>query len=153
MGFDVAVIGAGVHGCSAAAHLSARGVSVVIIDKGAVAGGPTGRSSAVCRAYYTNPFLARVARESLDVLADFKTWSHGGHSGFRQIGLLFLHPEDDGPQLYDNAERLRTLGTAVEVLDAGQLAESFPEVSQRGIGFGVWEPGGGGWVTAAQVCR
>ena len=143
MGFDVAVIGAGVHGCSAAAHLSARGASVAIIDKGGVASGPTGRSSAVCRAYYTNPFLARVARESLDVLADFNTWSHGGHSGFRQIGLLFLHPADDGPQLYDNAERLRSLGTAVEVLDAGQLAESFPEISQRGIGFGVWEPGGG----------
>lgn len=143
MGFDVAVIGAGVHGCSAAAHLSARGVSVVIIDKGSVAGGPTGRSSAVCRAYYTQPFLAKVARESLDVLADFTAWSEGGHSGFRQTGLLFVHAEEDGPQLYDNAERLRALGTAVDVLDAGQLAESFPEVSREGIGYGVWEPGGG----------
>jgi glycine/D-amino acid oxidase-like deaminating enzyme len=143
MGYDVAVIGAGVHGCSAAAHLSDRGASVVMIDKGTVAGGPTGRSSAVCRAYYSNPFLARVARQSLDVLANFHEWSGGGHSGLRPVGLLFLHPHDDGPQLRQNAANLRAIGTAVEVLDEGQVAARFPEVAREGVGFGVWEPGGG----------
>src|ERR671919_656325 len=60
--FDVAVIGAGVHGSSAAYHLASRGVRTVVFEREAPALGPTGRSSGICRAYYTNPFLARLAR-------------------------------------------------------------------------------------------
>ena len=59
-GFDVGVIGAGVHGASAAFHLAARGVGSVVVDPRGPAGGPTGRSSGICRAYYTNAFLAEV---------------------------------------------------------------------------------------------
>src|SRR5881409_1384822 len=47
-GFDVAVIGAGIHGASAAYHLSKDGARTVIFDRGTPASGPTGRSSAVC---------------------------------------------------------------------------------------------------------
>lgn len=143
MGYDVAVIGAGVHGCSAAAHLAARGASVVVVDKGGIAGGPTGRSSAVCRAYYSQPFLARVAHDSLEVLANFHEWSGGGQSGFRKSGLLFLHPEQDGPRLIETAQTLADIGTDVEVLNREALASQHPEVSLDGIGYGVWEEGGG----------
>jgi len=143
MGYDVAVIGAGVHGCAAAAHLAARGASVIVVDKGGIAGGPTGRSSAVCWAYYSQPFLARVARDSLEVLANFHEWSDGGQSGFRKCGLLFLHPEQDGPRLIENARALAEIGTAVEVLDRAALATRHPEISLDGIGYGVWEEGGG----------
>ncbi|MGZ4150357.1 MAG: FAD-dependent oxidoreductase, partial [Actinomycetota bacterium] len=48
---DVVVIGAGVHGAAAAFHLARRGASVVLVERAAPAGGPTGRSSAICRAY------------------------------------------------------------------------------------------------------
>lgn len=47
--FDVAVIGAGVHGASAAYHLASRGVRTVIFERDAPALGPTGRSSGICR--------------------------------------------------------------------------------------------------------
>ncbi|HEY7658973.1 MAG TPA: FAD-dependent oxidoreductase, partial [Actinomycetota bacterium] len=71
-GYDVAVVGAGVHGASAAFHLAGRGVRVVVLEKVAPAGGPTGRSSAICRAYYTNPFLAAVARDSIAMFRTFE---------------------------------------------------------------------------------
>jgi glycine/D-amino acid oxidase-like deaminating enzyme len=67
--FDVGIVGAGVHGASAAFHLASRGVKPVIFERWAPAAGPTGRSSAVCRAYYTNPFLARAARDSIAMRA------------------------------------------------------------------------------------
>ena len=43
--FDVAVIGAGVNGCSAAQHLAAEGYSVLLIDQGDIASGSSSRSS------------------------------------------------------------------------------------------------------------
>lgn len=43
--FDVAVIGAGVNGCSAAQHLAAAGYDVLLVDKADIAAGASGRSS------------------------------------------------------------------------------------------------------------
>lgn len=43
--FDVAVIGAGVNGASAAQHLAARGYDVLLVDKSDFASGASGRSS------------------------------------------------------------------------------------------------------------
>lgn len=137
--FDVAVIGAGVHGCAAAAYLAERGARTVVIDRGPVAGGPTGRSSAMCRAYYTNPFLARVAREGLDILADFPEWSGGATSGFRRTGALFLHAPDDGDQLRETVPALAAIGTRVELLEPAAIEAFHPGFDLDGVGFGAWE--------------
>src|SRR3954470_21402206 len=89
--YDVAVIGAGVHDASAAYHLAQRGLRCVVLERGHPADGPTtGRSSAVCRAFYTNEFLAYVSQESMRILDDFAT-AVGGASGFHRTGALFLH--------------------------------------------------------------
>ncbi len=141
--FDVAVIGAGVHGCAAAAYLANRGARTVVIDRGAVAGGPTGRSSAMCRAYYTNPFLARVAREGLDILADFRNWSGGGESGYRPMGALFLHAPDDGDQLRETVPVLAAIGTRVDLLDPDEIEAFHPGFDLTGVGFGAWEADAG----------
>ena len=76
------MIGAGVHGASVAFHLASRGVPTVVIERTAPAGGPTGRSSAIVRAYYTNAFLAGVARDSIAMFRDFEQHT-GRDSGFR----------------------------------------------------------------------
>ncbi len=143
MAYDVAVIGAGVHGCSAAAHLASRGASTVVIDQGPVAGGPTGRSSAMCRAYYSHPFLAGVARESIDILMNFEEWSQGGQSGYRQLGVLFLHPPGDGPGLVENAAALAVIGTKVEVLGPDAVSSRFPAIDTQGLGLSAWEADAG----------
>ena len=81
--FDVGIVGAGVHGASAAFHLASRGLSVVIFERWTPAGGPTGRSSAVCRAYYTNTFLAAAARDSIAMMERFQEIT-GVDAGFRR---------------------------------------------------------------------
>lgn len=141
--YDVAVIGAGVHGCAAAVRMSQRGARTVVIDRGPVAGGPTGRSSAICRAYYSNPFLARVARQSMDILRTFEDWSGGGQSGFKRTGLLYLHAPEDGSELISNVAALNQLGTAVEILDIDDLMRQHPQFDTTGIGLSVWEPDAG----------
>ena len=140
--FDVAIIGAGVHGAAAAFHLAERGVRTVVLEKGTPAGGPTGRSSAVCRAFYTNDFLARVAKDALEFFADFEART-GGDAGFRRTGALFLHPPEDSEALIESAAHLNRIGTKVEVLTANEIGERFPQLSTDGIAHGAWEPDAG----------
>src|SRR5882762_5254456 len=136
--FDVGIVGAGVHGASAAYHLALRGVKVVIFERWTPAGGPTGRSSAVCRAYYTNTFLARAARDSIAMMHNFMEMT-GVDAGFRRTGFLYLHPPDDEIDVRESAERLNALGIATELFDTRRLTEVYPAFDLDGIGIGALE--------------
>ena len=136
--FDVGIIGAGVHGASAAFHLASRGLRVAIFERSTPAGGPTGRSSAVCRAYYTNTFLATVARDSIAMMERFREIT-GSDAGFRRTGMLFLHPPDDVADVEASAERLNALGIATVLFDPGRFVQEYPEFDAGGIGVAALE--------------
>jgi sarcosine oxidase, subunit beta len=138
MGFDVGVIGAGIHGSSAAFHLASRGLKVAIFEREGPASGPTGRSSAICRAYYTNAFLARCARDSIEMFRRYRDVT-GGDAEFRHTGLLFMHPPEDAGRVRDNAARLDELDIAVDVLEPHEIAPRFPMFDLSGIGIAAWE--------------
>lgn len=131
--FDVGIVGAGVHGASAAFHLASRRLNVVIFERWTPAGGPTGRSSAVCRAYYTNTFLAAAARDSMAMMARFRELT-GVDAGFRKTGMLFLHPPDDVNDVEASAERLNMLGVATALFDPGRFVQAYPSFEADGIG-------------------
>src|SRR6266508_6696393 len=97
--FDVGIIGAGIHGASAAFHLAGRGVRTVVIDKQTPGSGTTRRSSGVCRATYRNEYLAAAAREGIEFLADFGEHTHGADARFHRTGFVYLHPLEDIPEL------------------------------------------------------
>jgi sarcosine oxidase, subunit beta len=136
--FDVAIVGAGVHGASAAFHLSTRGVGVAIFDQRGPAGGPTGRSSAICRAYYTNEFLAELAKRSIEMLADFENVV-GGPAGFKRTGFLWLHPARDVAVLETTVRRLTRAGVMVEKLDPVEVAREYPDLNLDGVASALWE--------------
>ena len=136
--FDVAVIGAGIHGASAAFHLASRGVSTVVIERTSPAGGPTGRSSAICRAYYTNAFLASVARDSIAMFRDFE--KHTGHdAGFRETGLLVLHPPEDESTVREVVPRLNEQGISTELLTPDEVRAAWPAFDLEGIAVAAFE--------------
>jgi glycine/D-amino acid oxidase-like deaminating enzyme len=142
-GAEVGIIGAGIHGASAAFHLASRGVKVVVIEQGAPASGPTGRSSAICRAYYTNPYLARVAKRSLEMFRSFSDVTGGRDCGFHTTGALYLHPASDAAALDGAAAYMNAIGTGIDLLDAGRLRSEFPLFDLGGVGIAAWEPGAG----------
>ncbi len=133
------MIGAGVHGASVAFHLASRGVKVVVIEQGAAASGPTGRSSAICRAYYTNHYLARVAKASLDMFRSFGELTGGRSCDFHPAGALYLHPASDAQGLDEAAAYMNSIGTRVRILTPGRLRADFPLIDAEGVGIAGWE--------------
>ena len=136
---EVGIIGAGIHGVSAAYHLAARGVKPVIFDRGAPAGGPTGRSSAICRAFYTNRFIAEVAHESMQMFATFEDMSGGRDAGFRRTGDLYLLGPEELVHVRQTAAMLSEIGTEVELLVPSELERRYPEMNTDGIAIAAWE--------------
>src|SRR6266542_3607185 len=136
--FEVAVIGAGIHGASAAFHLAASGVRTTVFERSRPASGPTGRSSAICRAYYTNEFLAQCAIDSIRMMRDFQSIT-GQDAGYVETGALFLHPPEDVPQVEEAASRLNELGIATEVLSTDDVLRRFPQFDLEGIAVAAWE--------------
>ncbi len=91
---DVVVIGGGINGASTAFNLAQRGVKVTLVEKSFIAGGPTGRSSALIRQHYSNQVTARMALRSLRVFQNFGDVV-GGECDFVQTGfLLGARPQD-----------------------------------------------------------
>jgi glycine/D-amino acid oxidase-like deaminating enzyme len=133
--YDIGIIGAGVHGVSAAYQLARRGLSTVVFERGVRAGGPTGQASGVVRSYYTNRFLAEVARTSIDVLADF--------GGFVRTGGLYLHGPEDVADVQATSAGLTAAGVDHEVLTPTDLAARFPDLNLDGTAIGVWEANAG----------
>ncbi len=143
-GHEVGIIGAGIHGASVAYHLATRwGVKPTVFEQVAPAGGPTGRSSAICRAYYTNPYLARIAHAGLDMFRTFGELTAGRECGFHQTGMVYLHPETDAEALREAAKYMNSIGTRIEMLGPGDVRREFPLIDLEGIGVVAWEPDAG----------
>ena len=140
---EVGIIGAGIHGASVAFHLAASGIRSTVFEQAAPAGGPTGRSSAICRAYYTNRYLARIAHSSLEMFRTFGDLTGGGECGFRHTGMLYLHPETDARTLRQAALYMNSIGTRIDVLAPAGVRREFPLIDLDGIGIAAWEPDAG----------
>jgi len=140
---DVVVIGGGINGCTTAFQLAARGVKrVVLIEKGHIAGGPTGRSSGIVRQHYSHETLAAMARDSV------KVWTHfadliGGDAGFVPCGVVFMGGERDAAAIRATVEMQQRIGIDVTALSALELKAMEPELNADDIVCGAFEPGGG----------
>jgi len=83
---DVVVVGGGVIGTSIAFALASAGVKrVTLLEKGALASGASGRSSALIRMHYVNEEDARLAWASFPVFRDWRE-RMGGPPVFTQTG-------------------------------------------------------------------
>ena len=140
--FDVGIVGAGIHGASVAFHVARAGARAVIVERGTPASGPTGRSSAVCRAYYTNRFLAECARDSIAMFEGFEELT-GSDAGHRRTGLLYLHPPADVDGVRASVAQLNELGVPTDLLEGDALASVAVGFRLDDIGIGAFERNAG----------
>lgn len=124
---EVIIIGAGIHGASLAFHLAERGVYPLVLDKGSVASGATGRSSGMVRMHYDLEADARLAWRSLAYFAD---WADrvSGDCGFNNVGFLQLVGPHELPALEANVAMQQRIGIATEIVDAAEVRRVLPGV-------------------------
>lgn len=140
---DVVVIGGGCNGASIAFHLAERGAGrVVLLEKGALAAGPTGRSTAIVRQHYSNEVTARMALESLRV---FQVWGDriGGDCGFVRTGFLVGVREAERAALEGNVALQRGVGIDVRIVGGDELRRLEPQLFTEDLVAAAYEPEAG----------
>lgn len=125
---DVCVVGAGIAGLSTAYMLACEGQSVVVLDKGSIGGGESGRttahlSNALDDRYYELERLhsvdgSRLAAESHSAAIDAVEAIVAGEKidcGFERIdGYLFVPPKGKRDELEEERRAAQRAGVTVE---------------------------------------
>jgi sarcosine oxidase subunit beta len=134
---DVAVIGGGVAGASAAFHLRERGASVVLYEREHLAAGSSGRSAAFVETLYTDPDRVLWTQWSARLYERLEV-------PFVQHGKLQLAHDDAQLQRYARTLELRE-DDGARVVDVADVARLAPRLSTDGLAGAVFGPRDG-WV-------
>jgi len=136
---DVVVIGGGCMGTSTAWALAERRAGrVLLLERGELASGATGRSSAILRQHYAFPVTARLAKRSLEIFRHFDEVV-GGECGYVNAGFLVGVPPEDEGVLRENVAMLRGLGIRTELVEPADLRRLAPAVATEDLGLGTFE--------------
>jgi glycine/D-amino acid oxidase-like deaminating enzyme len=115
-GFDVAIIGGGVVGASAAAYLAEAGARVVLVERDDIAAAASGRNSGAIQHPF-DPFMAALHRESVALYRAPEMEVTDFQLAAEPVGLLLLSPDSDA------------VAAAV-----ASIRETAPEVDARVLG-------------------
>lgn len=131
----IAIIGAGVVGCSIALELARRGAGPIVIDRhGDVGHGSTSASCGIVRRFYSTQTMIALAQESMEVWADWSSYlgvdDPSGFAVLERPGALFVLPGLD-EQVTAQVGWMKLLGVDVDVLTAQQIKDRFPFLRTR----------------------
>src|SRR5215831_14867601 len=141
---DVLIIGGGVTGASTAFHLTRRGVrSVVLVDKGTIASGGTGKSSACVRQHYSTAETCRMIRYSLDFFQHFAERADGASCGFRHTGYLLGVDDKMRKPMEASVSLQRSVGIDTRLVSPDEMREIEPRLRADDLVLGCYEPASG----------
>ena len=140
---DIVIVGAGVSGLSTARALVELGVrSVLVLDRGALGSGGTGKSSGIVRCHYGIRSLAAMAWHALPILEGAPEIL-GAESGYRRTGYLVgVGPQNIG-SLRANVAMHRSIGIDVDLVGLDAAQEMWPTADLRDLAEFAYEPRGG----------
>jgi len=140
---DFVILGAGVIGASIAFHLAQQKAGkILVIDKGHVGQGGSGRSSALIRMHYSYPPEVQLALVSLSM---FENWRDivGKEGDFRKTGFVRIVHPGETERLKQNVEMQRKLGVNVKLMDRVELRELEPDWKVDEVELAAYEPDSG----------
>lgn len=142
------VIGAGIAGVTAARALAERGVTVTVLEQGAVASGASGNPAAVLypqlTKYYTPATAWHLTGYSY-MLRQLARWRAEGLAfRWEQPGMLRI-PREPGPS------PLATLGLDPAMVHDLTAEEAAAWAGRRVAGAGMLVPGGS-WINPGELC-
>jgi sarcosine oxidase subunit beta len=138
---EIAIVGGGVMGLSIAYQLARRGLTdVVVIERGYLAAGASGRNGGGVRQQWSTELNVRLMRESVALCKDF-AHELGVNVWFRQGGYLFLaRTASEVARLEKNAELHRRLGLPTRIVDPDAARDIVPELVTDGILAASYNP-------------
>jgi glycine/D-amino acid oxidase-like deaminating enzyme len=140
---DIVILGAGVIGTSIAFHLARRNPGkILVVDKGHVGQGGSGRSSTLIRMHYSYPPEVQLALVSLHM---FEHWREvvGEAGDFRKTGFVRIVHPGETERLKQNVEMQRKLGVNVKLIDRHELKELEPDWTVDEVELAAYEPDSG----------
>jgi sarcosine oxidase, subunit beta len=141
---DVVIIGGGVTGASTAFHLTRRGVrNVTLVDKGTIASGGTGKSSACVRQHYSTAETCRMIRYSLDFFLNFAERVDGASCGFRHTGYLLGVDDKMRAPMEASVALQRATGIDTRLVSPVEMRELEPRLRTEDLVAGCYEPASG----------
>ena len=140
------VIGGGLEGLAIAWSLAERGergdTDVLVVERGSLCSGMTGKSSAVVRCHYGIESLAAMAWYGVQVF-ERATERFGDDMGFRQCGYVAGVGDADLDALKGNVALQQNLGIDVEFIGHQAVAELWPGVNTDDFAAFAYEARGG----------
>jgi sarcosine oxidase subunit beta len=139
---DVVVIGAGIMGLSTAYHLARdHGLTkVVVVDKGYLCGGASGRNGGGVRAQFSTEENVRLMQESLRLCKEFAS-EMGINVWFRQGGYLFLVRDEAGRENLERSVAVQNeCGYPTRMLSPKEAQRIVPELSTDGVVAASYNP-------------
>jgi sarcosine oxidase subunit beta len=134
MTYDVAVIGAGVMGCSTALFLARAGMKVVLLDRGAICREASGVNAGTLTMQMTRAALVPYALRAHEMWLNMPAWCDGG--GVRAVscpGLSVAFTEREAAMLEERAHFRRQAGAPIELVTPARAREIEPGLSDRAL--------------------
>src|SRR6266436_7403534 len=123
---DVVIVGGGIIGASTALFLAQRGVSVVLCEKGHIAGEQSSRNWGWCRKMARDPRELPLIIESLRLWAGMNELVEA-ETGFRQAGIMYLaETQAELGQLESWLHHARQYQLDTRIIDRSEAAELMP---------------------------
>ncbi len=124
---DIVVVGGGCIGASVALHLAEQNAgTIVLLEKGAIATGASGKGTGIIRTHYTHPVLAQLALASLQRFHQFKERYGGYDAGFHACGYAVLVDATEAETLRQVVAMHQALGINVALVDPDVIAAQMP---------------------------
>ncbi len=127
---DVVVIGGGIIGVSAALHLAREGVSVLLCEKGKLAGEQSSRNWGWVRK------TGRDLREVPLIIESLRMWGEltreGLPTGFNECGVLYVATSDADRERYEQwLDRVSPFQMGSRMVEGDELASLMPGAAKR----------------------
>ncbi len=141
---DVVVVGGGILGLALAYQLTLRGVrDVLVLERGYLNGGASGRNGGGVRAQWSTPTMVRLGLRSLQLFRTF-AGETGVNVWFRRGGYLFLAPDRaQVARLERNLEVQRAQGMRTRILSPDEACAVVPELDRSRFLAASWNPDDG----------
>ncbi|MEU1159267.1 FAD-dependent oxidoreductase, partial [Streptomyces sp. NPDC005918] len=138
------IIGGGVMGTSIAFHLAEAGVRrIVVVERGELAGGSSGKPIGGVRAQFSDPLNIELGQRSLRAFRDFPE-RPGADIGLRTVGYLFLLTSaGQAAEFADSVRTQNALGVPSRMIGPAEARALCPYLSTEGLVAAAYSPDDG----------